>query len=288
MYKKNWKDIFIGIVEKDVASLRLSGEELHDVVSEYGDIVFGRQSGKQKFHGFGLTHNWVKWSIFWELPYWKTNLLRYNLDIMYIEKNVFENIFITVMDMKGKTKDNIKARLDIALFYNHKNIELVYNESRVAKLRASFVLEKNAQLLVYKWLKSLRFLDGYASNISRLVNMEEYRLYGMKSHDCHMFMQTLILLAFRDLLPKGIWDALTEMIYFFRDICSSKLNVEHIERLEMNIIETLCKREMIFPPSFFNSMEHLPIHLPFEAKVGEPVQYRWMYPFERLDITIPM
>ena len=71
------------------------------------------------------------------------------------------------------------------------------DESRVAKPRASFVLEKNAQLLVYKWLKSLHFLDGHASNISRLVNMEECRLYGMKSHDCHVFMQTLIPLAFR-------------------------------------------------------------------------------------------
>jgi len=38
---------------------------------------------------------------------------------------------------------------------------------------ASFVLEKNAQLLVYKWLKSLHFPDEHASNISRLVNMEE-------------------------------------------------------------------------------------------------------------------
>ncbi|RDY03281.1 hypothetical protein CR513_13158, partial [Mucuna pruriens] len=28
-------------------------------------------------------------------------------------------------------------------------------------------------------------------------------------------------------------------------------------------------------------MEHLPIHLPYEARVGGPVQYRWMYPFER-------
>ena len=78
-------------------------------------------------------------------------------------------------------------------------MELVCDESQVAKLRASFVLEKNAQLLVYKWLKSLRFPDGHASNISRLVNMEECRLNGMKSHDCHMFMQTLISLAFHDL-----------------------------------------------------------------------------------------
>ncbi|WCJ25321.1 hypothetical protein M5689_007214 [Euphorbia peplus] len=28
-------------------------------------------------------------------------------------------------------------------------------------------------------------------------------------------------------------------------------------------------------------MEHLPIHLPYEAKIAGPVQYRWMYPFER-------
>jgi hypothetical protein len=170
---------------------------------------------------------------------------------MHIKKNMFENIFNIVMDVKGKTKVNIKARLDIALYYNHKNMELVYNESRVAKPRASFVLEKNAQLLVYKWLQSLRFLDEHASNILRLVNIEDCRFYGMKSHDYHVFMQTLIPLAFHDLLPKGIWDALTEISHFFRDICSSKLNVEHIERLQTNIVETLCKLEMIFPPSFF-------------------------------------
>jgi hypothetical protein len=42
---------------------------------------------------------------------------------MHIEKNVFENIFNTVMDVKGKTKDNIKAGLDVALFCNRKNME---------------------------------------------------------------------------------------------------------------------------------------------------------------------
>jgi len=79
---------------------------------------------------------------------------------MHIEKNVFENIFNIVIDVKGKTKDNIKARLDVALFCNSKNMELVCDESRVAKQRASFMLEKNVQLLVYKWLKSLCFPDG--------------------------------------------------------------------------------------------------------------------------------
>ena len=162
---------------------------------------------------------------------------------MHIEKNVFESIFNMFMDVKGKTKDNIKARLNIALLFNCKNIELVCEESRVTKPRASFILEKNAQLLVYKWLKSLCFPDGHTSNISRLVNTEECRLYGMKSHDYNVFMQTLILLAFRDLLPNEIWDALTKISHFFRDICSSKLNVDHIERLETII---MCLSEVYF------------------------------------------
>jgi len=230
----------------------------------------------------------VKRSIFWELPYWKTNILRHNLDVMHNKKNMFENIFNTVMDMKGKTKDNIKARLDVVMFCNRKNMELVCDGSQVVKLKASFVLEKNAQLLVYKWLKSLRFPDGHASNISRLVNTEECKLYGMKSHECHVFTQTLILLAFCDLLSKRIWDALTEISHFFRDICSSKVNVYHIKRHETNIVKTICKLEMIFPPLFFDSMEHLPVHLPFEVKDRGPVQYGWMYPFERLDITRAM
>jgi hypothetical protein len=53
----------------------------------------------------------------------------------------------------------------------------------------------------------------------------------------------------------------------------------------MNIVQTICKLEMIFSSSFFESIEHLPIHLPFEAKIEGPVQYRWMYLFERLGIT---
>jgi hypothetical protein len=62
--RKNNKDFYIGRVESDVVLLLPSDEELYDMVSEYDDIVFGFQSNKQKFPGFGLTHNWVKRSIF--------------------------------------------------------------------------------------------------------------------------------------------------------------------------------------------------------------------------------
>jgi Domain of unknown function (DUF4218) len=50
-----------------------------------------------------------------------------------------------------------------------------------------------------------------------------------------------------------------------------------LERLEQSIVLTLCKLEKIFPPSFFDVM----VHLASEAKLGGPVQFRWMYPIER-------
>ncbi|KAI5317660.1 hypothetical protein L3X38_037367 [Prunus dulcis] len=40
--------------------------------------------------------------------------------------------------------------------------------------------------------------------------------------------------------------------------------------------------EMIFPPAFFTSMMHVMVHLPEEALLAGPVNYRWMYPIERL------
>jgi Domain of unknown function (DUF4218) len=74
---------------------------------------------------------------------------------------------------------------------------------------------------------------------------------------------------------------LTELSNFFRDLYATELKVEHMEELEKKIIVTIYKLEKIFPPAFFDSMEHLILHLAYEAKVGVPVFCRWMYPFER-------
>ena len=70
-------------------------------------------------------------------------------------------------------------------------------------------------------------------------------------------------------------------MHFFRDLCTRSLTPEGIRQLKSDIPIILCNVEKIFPPSFFDVMEHLAIHLPKEAELGGPVQYRWMYPFER-------
>ena len=76
-------------------------------------------------------------------------------------------------------------------------------------------------------------------------------------------------------------EVLSELSYFYRQLCAKEIVVEMMEKLEKEISVLLCKMKFFFPPRFFNPMQHLLIHLPYEAKVGGPVQYRWMYHIER-------
>ena len=46
-----------------------------------------------------------------------------------------------------------------------------------------------------EWLKGVKFHNGYASNISQRVNKLSSKIYGMKSHDCHVFLQHLFSVA---------------------------------------------------------------------------------------------
>ncbi|KAL8103551.1 hypothetical protein AgCh_027940 [Apium graveolens] len=95
-----------GKVENDKPLPRLLGAEMRTPVMRLPIIPFGKND--KKINGFGESHNWVRTSIFWELPYWSTNLIRHNLDVMHVEKNVFDNVYNTVMNVTGKTKDMIR------------------------------------------------------------------------------------------------------------------------------------------------------------------------------------
>ena len=264
----------------------LTGDQLWDRVCNLPRII-DSATELAKSDGRGEYHNWAKRSIFWDLPYWHTNLIHHNLDVMHNEKNVFDNVFNTVMDVKGKTKDNLKARRDVLKYCNH--LELCIDQlgdDKVYKPKACYTLTKEQRRLLLEWVKELKLPDGYASNLGRCVDFKELKMSGMKSHDCHVFMERLLPIAFRELLPTSVWSVLAELSFFYRDLCAPKLFVAHICKLEKDIALLVCKLERIFPPGFFDVMEHLLVHLPYEARVGGPVQYRWMYPFERYSYII--
>ena len=127
----------------------------------------------------------------------------------------------------------------------------------------------------------MEFPDGYASNLRNCIDRKEGKFTGLKSHDCHVMMQRLLPFAFKELLPRNVHEAIAGISGFFRDLCTRSVTLEGIENLKTNIAVIQCNLEKIFPPSFFDVMEHLVIHLARELELGGPVQYRWMYLYER-------
>ena len=221
-----------------MSPVRFSSELVFEQVNRIKDVTFGLLAGRQKQLGFGNDHNWVKKSIFWELPYWLTNALRHNLDVMHVEKNVFDNLFHTIMDVKGKTKDTANAREDLKLICKRPNLELVYDGNKVRKPKATYVLDDDGRKHVCEWIKQLKFPDGYASNIGHCINGDG-KIFGMKSHDCHVFMQRLVPLAFRDVLPKPIWGPIAELSLFFQELCASNIRALAMKNIELSIPKTI-------------------------------------------------
>ncbi|XP_052722912.1 uncharacterized protein LOC108345441 isoform X1 [Vigna angularis] len=277
-FRRNKKAFRKGEVETDMPLPKLTGSHVWRRVKDLPKVT---ECGHNRIEGFGEWHNWTKRSIFWDLPYWKDNLLRHNLDVMHIEENFFDNVFNTVMNVIGKTKDNDKARKDLPLYCGRKDLELkAQANDRLFKPKANYTLSKDEARIVYGWIKELRMPDGYSSNLSRCANVQNVTIQGLKSHDCHVFMETFIPIVF-SCLPTHVLNPLMEISNFFKDLCCTTLKENSLRKIEENIPIILCKLERIFPPAFFDSMEHLPIYLAYESWLGGPVQYRWMYPFER-------
>ena len=287
-FRRDRKNFIKGRVENDPPPPRLTGEQLLDIVSLIPDIKWGKTGKLKQIPGYGVTHHWQKKSIFWSLPYWKDNLLQHNLDMMHLEKNFTENVLYTLLSIGGKTKDNEKARKDLAIYCDRPTQHLipVDNSGKMKKPKAPFALSPEDKMIVLTWLKNVvRFPDGYASNWSRLVNLTTSTFTGLKSHDLHVFMERLLPVAFRDFVPAAVWDVLCEISAFFREICAKEIDPNRLATLEADFVVTMCKAEKIFPPGFFNSMEHLALHVAYEAIMGRPVSSRWMYPCERFVVV---
>ncbi|KAL6579888.1 hypothetical protein OROMI_007912 [Orobanche minor] len=62
---------------------------------------------------------------------------------------------------------------------------------------------------------------------------------------------------------------------------SKVIDPRRLSYLQRQIVETLCEVEMYFPPSFFDIMVHLTVHLIYETRMCGPARMRWMYPVER-------
>ena len=147
-------------------------------------------------------------------------------------------------------------------------------------------MTKAQKLAFCDFLKTVKFPDGYASNLAKCVTADGCNLQGLKTHDCHILLQRILPAAIRGIMDKDIYEALAELGNFFQRLCAKTLKIDVLQKMKAEIPIILCKLEKIFPPSFFDVMLHLTIHLPDEAMLRGPVQYGWMYPVERRLFTL--
>ncbi|XP_057249394.1 uncharacterized protein LOC125495744 [Beta vulgaris subsp. vulgaris] len=159
---RNDKKSFNGEVEDRVAPSPLWGtdllNELKDFVNDFGKRKKGLSKGK-----------WKKKSVFLELQYWANIKYRHNLNVMHIEKNFFDNIINTLLDVPGKTKDHIKARLDLMDLNIKPHLHPFPSEDgkRLLVPPAPFTMGNVEKDLFLKVFKDAKLPYGYASNIAR-------------------------------------------------------------------------------------------------------------------------
>ncbi|KAL5578927.1 hypothetical protein UlMin_011369 [Ulmus minor] len=160
-------------------------------------------------------------------------------------------------------------------------LHLFEDGNKLMKPTADYTFSEANRRKFCRFIRSVKFPDGFASNLSKNVAQNDSRLLGLKSHDCHVIMQRLLPVGCRSLVNKNIWSTIVELCTFFNQLCASTVNVSDMVEAQNQLVLILCKLERIFPPAFFELMIHLVLHLPEEAILGGPVHMRWMYPFER-------
>lgn len=145
----------------------------HDILKETENlnVVFGKAEKKKRKrkdddnNDGGSTVIWKKRSCFFRLPYWEHLLVRHNLDIMHIEKNVCDNIVNTLLNVDRKSKDNLNSHLDLQSLGIKQDLHPIMQGTKVFLPPVAFSLSAHEKKLFCQVLKDVKFPDGYASNI---------------------------------------------------------------------------------------------------------------------------
>ena len=90
-----------------------------------------------------------------------------------------------------------------------------------------------------------------------------------------------IVVSIHGILLDKVRVAISRLCFVFNAICSKVVDPQQLDDLENKVAIVLCQMEMYFPPSFFNIMVNLIVHVVREIRMCGPVFLRWMYPIER-------
>ena len=86
------------------------------------------------------------------------------------------------------------------------------------KPTVDFTLTPEERHQFYKFIKSVKFPDGFASNLTKNITNNDNKIAGLKSHDHHIIMQ--LLLGIQPFLKKTTVTTVFGMCTFFKQLCA--------------------------------------------------------------------
>ncbi|XP_074360763.1 uncharacterized protein LOC141701016 [Apium graveolens] len=136
-----------------------------------------------------------------------------------------------IVELPGKTKDGIKARLDMQEMGIRKELAPQVSTKRSYLPSACNTLSRKEKISFCKYLSSVKAPHGYSSNIKKLVSMKDLKLVGLKSHDCHVLCNNCYQLQFKE---------------YYRSMSDFKvIDPDSLDKLQVDIIVTLCQLSSI-------------------------------------------
>ena len=178
-----------------------------------------------------MTNIWKEKVNIFYLPYWCKLDVLHCIDVMHVEKNVCDSLIGTLLNIKRKTKDGVNAHLDMI----EMNIPEELTPKEVGKRTylpaAHYTLSKKERTTFCRCLQRVKVPQGYSSNVSKLVSMQDLKPIGLKSHDCHVLIQQLLPVAIRGILPKNVRFSIARLCSFFNSICKKVIDPQNLEEL---------------------------------------------------------
>ncbi|CAM8917175.1 unnamed protein product [Rhodiola kirilowii] len=132
---------------------------------------------------------------------------------MHVEKNICDSLIDTLLNIPRKTKDGVKARLNMLEMNIRTKLAPETRGQHIYYPPSCTTLSKSEKSRFCGCLKGVKVPHGFSSNITSLVSMKDLRLNGLESHDCHTLIQQLLPIAIRGILPPKVRADLFNLLF---------------------------------------------------------------------------
>ncbi|GJX61683.1 putative reverse transcriptase domain-containing protein [Tanacetum coccineum] len=141
---------------------------------------------------------------------------------MHVEKNIAESLVGTLLNVPRKTKDGVNARLDLAELWVKPELFAMQEEDKTTLPPVGYTLTNAEKYIFCEMLYNIRVPQGYCLNFSSFVSLKDRKLISLKSKE---------------------------------------IKLQELDKMQAELVVTLCLLEKFFPSSFFDIMVHLTVHL---------------------------